>query len=80
MKKSNKKILNSSESEQKFRSVANSAVDGIITIDTNGKIVLFNPSLKNIFGYDIDEIKSKHVTMLMQDKFKKTLSKTIKRV
>jgi PAS domain S-box-containing protein len=58
------------ESQEKFRSVADSAVDGIITTDTNGKIVLFNPSLKNIFGYHIDEIKGKHVTMLMPDRYK----------
>ena len=59
------------ESEEKFRSVANSAVDGIITTDTDGNIVLFNQSLKNIFGYDIDEIKGKHVTMLMPDRYRK---------
>jgi PAS domain S-box-containing protein len=58
------------ESEQKFRSVADSAVDGIITTDTDGKIVLFNSSLKNIFGFSIDEIKGKHVTMLMPDRYK----------
>ena len=59
------------ESQEKFRSVADSAVDGIITTDTDGKIVLFNPSLKNIFGYNIDEIKGKHVTMLMPDRYKR---------
>jgi len=58
------------ESEGKFRSVADSAVDGIITTDTDGLIVLFNPSLKNIFGYSIDEIKGKHVTMLMPDRYR----------
>jgi PAS domain-containing protein len=58
------------ESQEKFRSVADSAVNGIITTDTDGKIVLFNPSLKNIFGYSIDEIKGKHVTMLMPDRYK----------
>jgi len=58
------------ESQEKFRSVADSAVDGIITTDTDGKIVLFNPNLKNIFGYSIDEIKGKHVTMLMPDRYK----------
>jgi PAS domain-containing protein len=59
------------ESEGKFRSVADSAVDGIITTDTDGKIVLFNSSLKNIFGYGIDEIKGKEVTMLMPTRYKK---------
>ena len=58
------------ESQEKFRSVAMSAVDGIITTDTDGKIVLFNTSLKNIFGYSIDEIKGKQVTMLMPERFK----------
>lgn len=55
------------ESQGKFRSVADSAVDGIITTDTEVKIILFNPSLENMFGYNIDEIKGKHVTMLMSD-------------
>ena len=59
------------ESQEKFRSVADSAVDGIITTDTEGEIVLFNPSLKNIFGYSIDEIKGKHVSMLMPDRYKR---------
>ena len=59
------------ESQEKFRSVADSAVDGIITTDNNGKIVLFNPSLENMFGYGIDEIKGKHVTILMPDRYKK---------
>jgi PAS domain S-box-containing protein len=59
------------ESQQKFRSVADSAVDGIITTDNNGKIVLFNPSLENMFGYGIDEIKGKHVTILMPGRYKK---------
>ncbi len=58
------------ESQDKFRSVANSAVDGIITTDNNGKIVLFNPSLENMFGYGIDEIKSKHATILMPNRYK----------
>jgi PAS domain S-box-containing protein len=57
-------------SQEKFRSVADSAIDGIITTNTDGLIVLFNPSLKNIFGYSIDEIKGKHVTMLMPDRYK----------
>ena len=59
------------ESQEKFRSVADSAVDGIITTDTDGNIVLFNPSLKNIFGYEIDEIKGKHVSMLMPNRYRK---------
>ena len=68
------KDIKLSESEEKFRSVANSAVDAIITTDTNGKIVLFNSSLTNIFGYEVDEIKGKHVTMLMPDRYRKVFT------
>ncbi len=57
------------ESQEKFRSVADSAVDGIITTDNKGNIVLFNPSLENMFGYGIDEIKGKLVSMLMPDRY-----------
>ena len=67
----NKKDKELSASEEKFRSVANSAVDGIITTNQNGDIVLMNPSLKRIFGYDIDEIKGQNVTMLMPERYKK---------
>ena len=58
------------ESQEKFRSIIDSSVDGIITTDMDGKIVLFNYSLKNIFGYETDEIEGKHVTMLMHDRHK----------
>ena len=58
------------ESQEKFRSVADSAVDGIITTDNTGKIILFNPSLETMFGYRIGEIKGKHVTILMPERYK----------
>ena len=67
----NKKDIELSKSEEKFRSVSDSAVDGIITTDKNGGIILFNSSLKRIFGYDLDEIKGQNVTMLMPDRYKK---------
>lgn len=67
----NKKDKELSASEEKFRSVADSAVDGIITTDKDGDIVLINPSLKRIFGYDFDEIKGQNVTILMPERYKK---------
>lgn len=67
----NKKDEELIKSEEKFRSVADSAVDGIITTDKYGSIVLFNSSLKRIFGYDLDEIKGQNVTMLMPDRYKR---------
>jgi PAS domain S-box-containing protein len=74
-----KKDIKLHENEEKFRSVTDSAVDGIITTDTDGKIVLFNTSLKNIFGYENDEIKDKQVTMLMPDKYKTNFMDNLER-
>jgi len=66
-----------SESEEKFRSVAQSAVDGIITTDANGNIVLFNESLLNIFGFDKNEIEGKPVTMLMPQRYWKIFEESL---
>ena len=38
-------------SEQRFRAVAESAVDAIVTTDVQGKILFCNDSMKTIFGY-----------------------------
>ena len=67
------------ESQEKFRFVSDSAVDGIITTDNDGRLILFNPSLEHIFGYNIDEIKGKHVTMLMPDRFKQKFINNLER-
>ncbi len=74
-----KKDIKLSESEEKFRSVTDSAVDGIITTDKDGEIVLFNSSLKRIFGYDLDEIKGRHVTMLMPDRYKNDFTRKLEK-
>ncbi|WP_081882614.1 PAS domain S-box protein [Methanobacterium sp. SMA-27] len=34
------------------------------------RLFFYNTSLKNIFGYSINEIKGKHVSMLMPERFK----------
>ena len=65
--------------KKSFDPVADTAVDGIITTDTDGKIVLFNPSLKYIFGYSIDEIKGKHVTLLMPERYKQKFINKLER-
>lgn len=44
-----------SDSEAKFRLIANSAKDAIIVIDEEGKISFWNPSAEKLFGYSIQE-------------------------
>ena len=47
------------ESEEKFRAIAQTAVDAIILADSNGNIIFWNKSAQNIFGYTEDEILGK---------------------
>jgi PAS domain S-box-containing protein len=58
-----------SDLEAQFQGVVENAVDGIITIDRNGAIELFNSSAENIFGYTADEVIGKNVRMLMPEPF-----------
>jgi PAS domain S-box-containing protein len=52
-------------SEERLRSIVESAVDGIIVIDERGTIEAFNPSAERLFGYRIDEALGQNVNMLM---------------
>ena len=58
-------------SEQRFRAVAESAVDAIVTTNSKGNIIFFNNSLSKIFGYTKEELSGKPLTLLMPERFKK---------
>lgn len=58
-------------SEKRFRAVAESAVDAIVTTDANGKILFCNDSLGTIFGYSHNEIIGSNLTVLMPSRFRK---------
>ncbi len=49
--------------------VVNSALDGLITIDTKGNIESFNPAAERIFGWKADEVIGKNVTVLMPEPY-----------
>jgi PAS domain S-box-containing protein len=66
------------KSEQRFRAVAESAVDGIVTTDHNGEILFYNESLGRIFGYSIDELIGANLTILMPDRLKDDYLKGLK--
>ncbi len=67
------------KSAERFRAVAESAVDAIVTTDSEGNIIFFNDSLTTIFGYTKGEITGKPLTILMPERFKnKYLEELIK--
>jgi PAS domain S-box-containing protein len=53
------------ESENKFRTLAETASDAIITIDEDSRIVLVNHAAERVFGYTRDEMVGAELTMLM---------------
>ena len=52
-------------SEARWRAVVESAVDGIIVIDTRGRIEAYNPAAERLFGYTAEEVVGQNVRMLM---------------
>lgn len=53
------------ESEERLRSIVESAVDGIIVIDERGRVQAFNRSATRLFGYAPEEVLGRNVNMLM---------------
>src|SRR5438477_104056 len=53
------------KSEERLRSIVESAVDGIIVIDESGRIQSFNPAAVRLFGYTPEEVAGQNIKMLM---------------
>src|SRR5437660_120947 len=57
-------------SEDRFRTLAVTANDAIITADRHGNITYFNPGAERIFGYGATEVNGKPLTVLMPERFR----------
>ena len=55
------------KSEARFRAVVRSAIVGVITMDSQGRIQSFNRSAEKIFGYSKEEVMGQNVARLMAD-------------
>jgi PAS domain S-box-containing protein len=53
------------DSSARLRSIIESAVDGIIVIDTEGRIEAFNPGAERLFGYTEHDVIGRNVNLLM---------------
>lgn len=59
------------ESEARSRSILETTVDAIITIDDRANIKTFNSTAQTLFGYSLDEVVGKNIRMLMPEPFKR---------
>jgi two-component system sensor kinase FixL len=50
-----------------LRSLIQTSQDGIVAMDAQGRIILFNPSAERMFGWSAGEVTGKKVNLLMPD-------------
>jgi PAS domain S-box-containing protein len=58
------------EKESRYRTIAESVSDAIVTTDEQGTIVYSNPAMERIFGYSPDELVGKDLTFLVPERFR----------
>jgi formate hydrogenlyase transcriptional activator len=54
-------------SEERYRSVLETATDAVVSVDERGQIIFANPATTNTFGYQISEMIGQPLTMLMAE-------------
>ncbi len=57
-------------SDLRWRALLDSAVDGIVVIDAEGRIEAFNPAAERLFGYAERDILGKNVSLLMPSPYR----------
>jgi len=61
------------ESEERYRSVVDTAIEAIITVDSRGNIVSWNHAAETMFGYRADESAGKRPTLIIPERLRKDL-------
>ena len=54
-------------SEDKFKALFDSALDGVVTINKNGRIISLNPATTKMFGYSAEELLGENISILMPE-------------
>jgi PAS domain S-box-containing protein len=66
-------------SEEKHRVIVEAANDVLVSMDERGAILLANPAIRRVFGYEPAEIVGKSMTMLMPEMMRKLHESGFKR-
>lgn len=65
------------DSEEKFRSIAELAEDAIILSDINGDIISWNNGARKMFGYNMEEVRNRSLTMIIPRRYRGNVLKRI---
>jgi PAS domain S-box-containing protein len=68
------------QSETKFRSVVQSATDGIILAGSDGNIIQWNKGAEEIFGYTEKDVLGEPLTMLMPECYREAHQHGVERI
>ena len=58
------------ESDDQLRAMVESAMDAIITIDSERRIIVFNPAAQSMFGYNAEEVRGTSLDRLLPERFR----------
>jgi diguanylate cyclase (GGDEF)-like protein/PAS domain S-box-containing protein len=58
------------DSESRFRAISATAVDAIVSIDADSRIIFTNPAAEGCFGYGPGELLGQEVYVIMPDRFR----------
>jgi PAS domain S-box-containing protein len=58
------------ETAARMRALVETAVDGVILIDADGRVQMFNPACEKLFGYVAAEVIGQNVKMLMPSPYR----------
>ncbi|MBI5343626.1 MAG: PAS domain S-box protein [Deltaproteobacteria bacterium] len=56
--------------ERRFRAIADTATDAIVSTDSAGTIVFFNTSAEKLFGYESDELVGRSLSLLVPVRYR----------
>jgi PAS domain S-box-containing protein len=63
-------MVEQAQFEAAFRQILESAPDSVLVVDHQGKIVLANQMLKQMFGYEPDEVIGESIELFMPERFR----------
>ena len=66
-------------SEEQFRSVVETAIDAIITVDIGGKIIFWNQKAERMFGFSANEVIGHPVALIMPERFREEHKKGLEK-